>query len=258
MILYPNAKINVGLNVGEKRSDGYHEINSQFYPIPLYDILEVIPSENFVFQTSGIPINQEDNVVIQAFELVKAHFQVGNVFIHLHKQIPLGAGLGGGSSDAVFCMKALIDIFNLNISKDELMSLSLQLGSDCPFFVDNVPAQVEGRGEILKPTKLSLKGKYLKLIYPDIHISTQEAFNNIIRKGPVGVDELSMSDLVRNDFENWAFEEHPALIGIKEHLLSDGAYFASMSGSGSSIYGLYHNKPVKSTEYPFEKILLLE
>lgn len=258
MILFANAKINIGLTVGEIREDGYHNISGIFYPIPLCDIIEIIPAEKFHFQSTGIPVNNGNNLIIKTFESMKSRYAVQNVFIHLHKQIPLGAGLGGGSSDAAFTLKGLNELFQLQLDNKALESLALEIGSDCPFFIENKPAKVSGRGEILEPGNMHLKGKFIKIVYPDLNLSTAEAFQNLIRKGPVGINELSLSDMIRNDFDNYAFQQYPQLKELKQQLLNEGAYFASMTGSGSAIYGLYHEKPIISTAYIFEKILLLE
>ncbi|MBD3639128.1 MAG: 4-(cytidine 5'-diphospho)-2-C-methyl-D-erythritol kinase [Crocinitomicaceae bacterium] len=259
MVIYPNAKINIGLAIGDKRPDGYHTIYSNFYPIPLYDILEILPSNEFTFQSSGITIDNDDNLVTRAFELIQARYKIENVFMHLHKQIPLGAGLGGGSADAAFCLKALNEIFKLQLETSTLESLALELGSDCPFFIENKPAHVTGRGEVLSKTTLDLKGKYLKLIYPDIHISTAEAFAHISpKKIPESISDINLTHSVSNDFETWAFQKYPELKALKEQLIQEGAFMTSMSGTGSTIYGVYNEKPVKSTTFHFEKILELE
>ncbi len=183
MISYPNAKINLGLNVHKKRLDGYHELQSFFMPIPLVDILEIVPntkSKQTNFTSSGIYIDGNKNICEQAYDLIKSDFDIPSVQIHLHKQIPIGAGLGGGSADASFTLKMLNEMFNLNISTYQLESYAKQLGADCPFFIDNQPKFVEGIGEIMIPTDTSaLQGKYLVLIFPDIHISTKEAYKGI-------------------------------------------------------------------------------
>ena len=254
MILFPNAKINVRLIVEDQRDDGYHNIRTSIYPIPIYDILEILPAEEFKFQSSGLELDPTDNLVVKAFQLMHSKHNIGNVFIHLHKQIPLGAGLGGGSADAAFCLKGLNELFELKLSIEQLEEIALELGSDCPFFIQNTPAYVKGRGEIIEPKDSSFSGRYLKVIYPDIHISTKEAFENVIRDPYPDDFEFEM----KNDFENWAFQKYPELHELKEQLYGEGAFIASMSGSGSAIYGLFHKKPEKTTSYEFEKIMLLE
>lgn len=244
MIFYPNAKINIGLNILSKRADGYHELSSIFYPVKdLYDILEVIPADNFSFSRSGISIPGEENICTKAFELLKADFGIGNVKIHLHKLIPVGAGLGGGSSDGAFMLKALNELFNLRISKDRLERYSLQLGADCPFFIDNRPKYVTGIGDEMSEIDLSL-GKYkLKFIFPGLHISTSEAYAFVKPRIPrINLLELikqpinNWKDNVRNDFEDAAFAKYPELAKMKENFYSEGAIYSSMTGSGSVIY----------------------
>ena len=243
MILFANAKINIGLKVKSQRPDGFRDIESLFYPIPLFDLLEIMPSDQFKLQNSGIQIDTNQNLVLDAFNLLKEHFNIGNAFIHLHKQIPLGSGLGGGSSDATFCLKGLNKLFNLGLNNETLKSLALELGSDCPFFIENVPSIVSGRGEIIQPSDQSFSGKYLKIIYPDIHISTREAFSNIEKTDQNDLDK----NVFINDFQYWAFKRHPELSKIRIQLIDEGAQIASMTGTGSTIYGIYQNKPNKST-----------
>lgn len=246
MIVYPNAKINIGLNVLEKRSDGYHELSSVFYPVKeLCDILEIIPATDFSFSSTGISIPGDNNICTKAFELLKADFGIGNVKIHLHKQIPIGAGLGGGSADGAFMLKVLNKLFDLKLSNTELEKYALQLGADCPFFVDNTPKYVTGIGEKMTAIDLDLSDYELKFIFPDLHISTAEAYGGVTPKIP----ETSLLDLkkqpienwkatVKNDFEMSAFEKYPELAKMKEKLYADGAIYASMTGSGSVIYGV--------------------
>jgi len=248
MIVYPNAKINIGLNVLEKRSDSYHELFSVFYPVKqLCDILEIIPATDFSFSSSGIPIPGENNICTNAFDLLKSDFGIGNVKIHLHKQIPIGAGLGGGSADGAFTLKALNEVFELNISNKELEKYALKLGADCPFFIDNTPKYVTGIGEKMTAIDLDLSPYELKFIFPDLHISTAEAYGGVTPKIP----EKNLLDLikkpianwkstVKNDFEDSAFSKYPELIKIKEKLYADGAIYASMTGSGSVIYGVFN------------------
>ena len=246
MIVYPNAKINIGLNVLEKRSDGYHELSSVFYPVKeLYDILEIIPSTDFSFSSSGISIPGENNICTNAFDLLKADFGIGNVKIHLHKQISIGAGLGGGSADGAFTLKALNELFDLKLSNFQLEKYALQLGADCPFFIDNTSKLVEGIGEKMINIDLDLSQFEIKLINPEIHISTKEAYTGVAPQNP----ELSVEEIIKipikewkgklkNDFEISAFEKYPQLAKMKEKLYADGAIYASMTGSGSVLYSL--------------------
>ncbi|MEX1003391.1 MAG: 4-(cytidine 5'-diphospho)-2-C-methyl-D-erythritol kinase [Crocinitomicaceae bacterium] len=248
MILYPNAKINLALYVFNKRADGYHSIDSVFYPIPWCDVLEIVPSSKERFTHSGIPINPADNLVVKAYEKMKATFQLPPVHIHLHKQIPLGAGLGGGSSDAAFCLKGLNQLFDLQLSLDELADMALQLGSDCPFFIYNQPARVRGRGEKIEPIDSKLSAHFIKLIHPNIHISTQEAFSQITPSNktlptpPKLLDEKWLNE-VGNDFEEMTLSQYPELKKIKQELKEEGAFYTAMTGSGSTIYGLFDKAP---------------
>jgi len=246
MIVYPNAKINIGLNVLEERADGYHEISSVFYPVKeLVDILEIIPGEDFSFSSSGIAIPGNSNICAKAYDLLKADFGIENVQIYLHKQIPIGAGLGGGSADGAFTLKALNELFDLKLSNTELEKYALQLGADCPFFIENTQKYVTGKGEKMNEIDLDLSAYELKFIFPELHISTAEAYGGVILKHP----ETNLLDLmskpienwkgeVKNDFEISAFEKYPELEKMKEKLYADGAIYASMTGSGSVIYGV--------------------
>ena len=247
MIVYPNAKINIGLNVLEKQADGYHKISSVFYPVnELFDILEIFPSKDFCFSSSGIEIPGNSNLCVKAFELLRSDFEIGNVTMHLHKQIPIGAGLGGGSADGAFALKALNEIFDLELSIIELEEYALQLGADCPFFIENSPKYITGIGEKMMIFNFDLSAYKLKFIFPELHISTHEAYECVIPNCP----ERNLHDLikkpinnwrktVKNDFEISAFIKYPELNKIKENLYADGAIYASMTGSGSVIYGIF-------------------
>jgi len=247
MIVYPNAKINIGLNVLEKRADGYHELSSVFYPVKeLCDILEIIPSDDFSFSSTGISIPGNSNICTNAFDLLKADFGIGNVKIHLHKQIPIGAGVGGGSADGAFTLKALNKLFDLKLSNFLLEKYALKLGADCPFFINNSPKYVTGIGEKMVSIDLDLSAYELKFIFPELHISTAEAYSGVIPKQA----ETNLLDLIKqpignwkgevqNDFEISAFEKHPELAKMKEKLYADGAIYASMTGSGSVIFGFF-------------------
>ena len=246
MIVYPNAKINIGLNVLNKRNDGYHELSSVFYPVSeLFDILEIITSDVFSFSSSGVPIAGNSNICIKAFNLLKADYDVGNVKIHLHKMIPIGAGLGGGSADGAFVLKALNELFELNLTYKQLEKYALKLGADCPFFIDNTPKYVEGIGEKMTAIDLDLSEFKLKFIFPVLHISTTEAYELIIPDIPKHnlLDAIkhpieNWKEDVQNDFEVSAFAKHPQLEKMKANLYADGAIYASMTGSGSVIYGV--------------------
>lgn len=265
MILFPNAKINIGLSIIEKRSDGFHELESIMVPIPIYDILEITENPEFEFVQTGLTVegNNEDNLCVKAFRLMEENFSIQPVRIHLRKQIPMGAGLGGGSADATFVVKGLNDLFQLNLSVATLQELSAELGSDCAFFVENCAQLAKGRGEILSNFPLDLKGNYLKIINPGIHISTKEAFSNVVmsRKKDVLSKVNSNNcelwkDFVFNDFETHLFSNYPELSEIKQQLYSEGAIFASMSGSGSTLFGVFESEPSSSqNSYSFEKIV---
>jgi 4-diphosphocytidyl-2-C-methyl-D-erythritol kinase len=247
MVFFPHCKINLGLNILTKRTDGFHEIETCFYPIPWTDILEIIPSEQLTFTSSGLPIpgRPEENLCLRAYQLLKKDFDLGPVKIHLHKIIPMGAGLGGGSSDAAFTLRLLNTIFELKISEEVLKQYASHLGSDCSFFLKDTPFVGTGRGEILSPVQISLKGKFMVIIIPPIHISTAEAYAgvkpamssrifSIITKG-----NSSWRNLLKNDFEESVFRKHPQIKAIKEKLYQLNAIYASMSGSGSAVYGIF-------------------
>ena len=250
MITFPNAKINIGLNIVEKRPDGYHNIETLFYPIPIKDALEIVPSngEKHLFNSYGIPIeeNPEKNLVIKAVHLLEKDFHIPGLEIHLEKAIPFGAGLGGGSADAAFMLKMLNEFLNLNLSDSQLEHYASKVGADCPFFIKNKPAFASGIGDILEPVELALKGYFLVLIKPDINVPTPEAYSLISPKKP----EISIKELIKkpvkewkngivNDFEKNIFAKHTAIAEIKEQLYDKGALYASMSGSGSSVFGIF-------------------
>lgn len=253
MILFPQAKINLGLNVHFKRNDGYHELTTCMIPIPLYDVLEVLPAEDFEFQSSGIEIvgNPSDNLCSKAFQLMASHYTIPKVKMHLRKQIPMGAGLGGGSSDAASVLLALNQMFDLKCSDKELAVLAAQLGSDCPFFIRNKPQIGKGRGELLTDVNLDLKGKWLYLLNPAIHVSTQEAYAGIIlgQNQTQTIEEIITGDIyswksnLKNDFEPSVFSKYPELKEIKMTFYESGAIYAAMSGSGSTLFGIFEEKP---------------
>jgi 4-diphosphocytidyl-2-C-methyl-D-erythritol kinase len=251
MILFPPCKINLGLRVLRKRSDGYHDIESCFYPVPWTEILEVVPATKLSFHVSGLPVDgpPESNLCLKAYRLMAARFQVGPAAVHLHKLLPMGAGLGGGSSDAASTLKAINEVFALHLSDNDLKSLAVELGSDCPFFVSSAPQMAMGRGEQLSPARVSLKGNYIIVVKPGVDIATAQAYSWIKPSdaGPSVASAISLPygewkrSLV-NDFEAPVFEKYPQLAGIKTMLYESGAFFASMSGSGSAIFGLFAEK----------------
>lgn len=258
MIRYPNAKINLGLQVGNKRPDGYHDIYSWFVPLPLFDALEAVVAEDsdvsVEWHQTGIPVpgDTSGNLVMRAIDLLRRHHELPGLKVHLHKQIPMGAGLGGGSADASGMLMLLNDLLQLNISTEQLASLALELGSDCPFFIYNQTMQVSGRGELMHPVSLQLKGYTYILIDSGIHIGTAEAYQNIIRSGKqlpsVIPGNISYwKEQLFNDFEGYAFQKHPELQLYKNMLYESGAFYASMTGSGSALYGLYEEPPSPET-----------
>lgn len=258
MICFPNAKINIGLNIVSKREDGYHNIETIFYPIALSDALEVLPSRDRrayrLFQT-GIDIHSkpENNLVIKALNLLGADKDIPNLDIHLLKTIPFGAGLGGGSSNGASMLQLLNETFSLGYSDKELKQFAVKLGADCSFFLKNTPSFATGIGEELEEVELSLEDYFMVLVKPDIHISTQEAYNQIIPKeSEVSVKEMiklpmdQWQNVVRNDFEAPIFNEYPEIEEIKQTLYEKGAIYASMTGSGPSVFGFFKEKPTLS------------
>lgn len=256
VIVYPNAKINIGLNVINRRVDGYHNLETIFFPINIFDLLEVRKnslSSGVAFSSSGLMINgkAEDNLVVCAAHLLMKDFETGGIKIHLHKQIPWGAGLGGGSSDAAYTLKAINELFKLNLSISQLETYAAQLGSDCPFFVQNKPCFATGRGEVMNPVNLSLKGLWSVVVKPPFGVSTVEAYRGVQPQQP----EHSLCDLIRlpieewsthikNDFEKSVFVKYPQIEQIKRQMYDLGAAYASMSGSGSAVFGLFHTRPM--------------
>ncbi len=255
MLVYPNAKINIGLNIVEKRPDGYHNLETIFYPIGLSDVLEVEPSEScsdYSFSSSGIALggDPEENLIVKAYRLIQSEYNIPAVDITLIKQIPSGAGLGGGSADAAFMLKTLNEMFGLHITNRKLEKIATELGADCPVFIKNKPVYATGIGNEFTPVKLSLKGYFLLLVKPDIHVSTPEAYSLVVPEKPViSLLESIQSpvkewvELIKNDFEKSIFEKHPEIGEIKNKLYETGALYASMSGSGSSVYGIFEKAP---------------
>jgi 4-diphosphocytidyl-2-C-methyl-D-erythritol kinase len=260
MVIFPNSKINLGLNVVEKRGDDYHDIETVFFPVHLTDALEVIEKEKNEFSTSGLSIEgePEKNLCIKAYNLLKKDFtQLPAVQMHLHKAIPMGAGLGGGSADGAFTLKLLNKKFELDLSEKQLINYSLQLGSDCPFFILNKPCFATGRGEILEQTELDLSEFKILIVHPAIHISTAWAFANIKSLKPAkSIKQIiqqpisTWKDELINDFENPVFKKAPEIKKIKDALYDAGALYASMSGSGSAVYGIFNSKEVFSFSFP--------
>jgi 4-diphosphocytidyl-2-C-methyl-D-erythritol kinase len=261
MITFPNAKINIGLNITAKRADGYHNIESIFYPVPLTDVLEVVESDNckeeVSFESSGIEIPGEpsSNLCVKAYQLLKKDYALPNIRVHLHKVIPIGAGLGGGSADAAFFLNLINEKFKLKIIQERLEEYAAMLGSDCVFFIRNKPAYVTGRGEHIKEIEFSLAGTYIVIIYPGIHISTAEAYSlitpavakNKLIEGIFNRDEWSKN--IVNDFESPLLKKYSAIKDLKDLLNQAGAFYSSMTGSGSAVYGLFNEEPKLNTPY---------
>ena len=263
IVSYPNAKVNLGLRIIEKRPDGFHNLETLFVPTGLCDILEIVTSNIFSIKHYGLTYslpdaNPEEDLCVRAYRLLQRDYDLPPVEIHLYKKIPVGAGLGGGSADAAFTLKSLNSLFKLNLSDEALASYAARLGSDCPFFVYNKPMFGEGRGEILTPYQapwiddlFGEKPRYkIETRTFPIHVSTAEAYRGVVPRIPeVGLEELLRGPItnwqgsVRNDFEPHIFAAHPAIRSIKESLLDSGALYASMSGSGSAVFGLFTSQP---------------
>ena len=252
MITFPNIKINLGLSITEKRPDGYHNLETVFYPVALEDALEIRTNpeaqQKFTLHQHGMEIagNPENNLVVKAYLLLDKEFHLPPVEIHLYKHIPSGAGLGGGSSDAAFMLKLLNEHYNLQLSDNQLEDHAATLGADCAFFIKNTPTYAEGIGNIFSPIELSLKGYRIMIVKPDVFVSTREAFANIRPHRPeYPVREVirrpvaEWKDTLINDFEASVFPQYPVIGEIKEELYHQGAIYASMSGSGSSVFGLF-------------------
>lgn len=260
MIAFPPCKINLGLHVLARRDDGYHDIDTCFYPVPWTDVLEVIPADTFSFTSSGlaVPGNREDNLCVRAYRLLVADFSMGPALIHLHKAIPFGAGLGGGSSDAAHTLRLLNEVFALGCSEEQLTAYAARLGSDCPFFVDDQPMIGTGRGELLSPVPgLSLQDMYAILVKPPITVSTAEAYAGITPQAHAhAVADLVQQPVARwkevlgNDFEASVFKKYPLLEKIKRKLYDVGALYASMSGSGATLFGLFEKPRDIAHEFP--------
>ncbi|MBY0536240.1 MAG: 4-(cytidine 5'-diphospho)-2-C-methyl-D-erythritol kinase [Chitinophagaceae bacterium] len=252
MVRFPNCKINLGLRILHKRPDGYHNLETIFYPIPLKDALEIVPSTdgNTTCFLSGIPVagDPNDNLCIKAWKLLYERFpSIQPIHFYLYKAIPTGAGLGGGSADGAFALLMLNDYFQLNLTEADLLELALSLGSDCPFFILNKPALATGRGEILTQTDLDLSGYYLTLINPGIHVPTGWAFSQITPNNQhidsleklIKVPISEWKECIINDFQLPIANTHPEIQNCINTLYQAGAAFAAMSGSGSSVFGIF-------------------
>ena len=268
MLVFPNAKINIGLNVVEKRSDGYHNIETVSYPVcGLYDALEAVAADEVSLTVSGFGIsgNDTDNLVVKAYRLLNNDFGLPPLAFYLKKVIPMGAGLGGGSADASFTLKALNTMFTLGLSEERLERYALQLGADCPFFVGNRPAFAQGKGECLTPIGLDLRGKYLLLAKPAVSVGTGDAYGGVVvRRSEVDLRQAVLQplntwrDTITNAFEKNIFARYPILSSMKDEMYRLGAVYAAMSGSGSTIYGIFDHAPQGTVSGScFCKVILL-
>ncbi|CAN5298714.1 4-(cytidine 5'-diphospho)-2-C-methyl-D-erythritol kinase [soil metagenome] len=251
MVAFPFCKINLGLQILNKQPDGYHSISTCFFPVRWTDVLEILPASKTRFTQTGITIPGEaaDNLCLKAYHLLQNDFNLSPVEMHLHKIIPTGAGLGGGSSDAAHTLTILNGVFELGLSQEQLMSYASRIGSDCSYFVQDKPMLGSGRGEILEAIEIDLNGYHIALITPDLHVSTAEAYSRVtpfrhavelkqILKQPV----IKWRDQLKNDFEESVFNKLPAIKELKEQMYSLGALYASMSGSGSSVFGIFERE----------------
>jgi len=260
MITYPISKINIGLQITGKRPDGFHNLETIFYPVGLKDALEIIESKKFHFRTNRPEMKfYENNLVVKAYRLLKEDYNLPPIDIYLYKNIPTGAGLGGGSSDASHTIFMLDKLFSLNINTEKKKEYALSLGSDCPFFLEKIPVFATGRGEITEKISLSLNNYFMVLVLPNVRVSTKEAYSNIsVQKGKKSLKKLTQLSIekwkgeINNQFEEYVFDKYPEVGKIKQTLYSHGACFALMSGSGSSVYGIFE-KEQKNIEFWFPK-----
>ena len=263
MITFPCAKINIGLQVTERRPDGYHNLDTIFYPIPLHDALEVVPAESEGYDCrlhlSGVNIEgaPDTNLVVRAYRLLANDFALPPVDIYLHKHIPTGAGLGGGSADASYMLRLLREMYDLNVSDEQLETYAAKLGADCPFFITGRPVYATGIGNEFHPIDLDLSGWHLVVVKPDVFVSTKEAYSMVRPAKPeVTLDQKialpldEWKESISNDFEEGIFALHPELNDIKAKLYALGARYAAMSGSGSALFGLFE-QPLADVEEHF-------
>jgi len=252
MLIFPNAKINIGLNVLNRRDDGYHNLETIFYPVNIKDALEIVVADELSFESSGleIPGRVEDNLCIKGYHLLKKDFDLPPVKIHLHKHIPIGAGLGGGSADAAFFIRLINQNFNLGMTDEQMIGYARKLGADCAFFIKNKPMFAFEIGDEFEPVRLDLSKYQVVLVMPPVHVSTAEAYRGV-KPAPV---KDSLMDLIyepiadwkkyiKNDFEASVFKNHPEIRGVKAAFYEAGALYASMSGSGASVFGIFETMP---------------
>lgn len=265
MITYPNAKINIGLSITERRPDGYHNIESVFYPINLQDAVEIKtiegeePQGGYKLKVSGTILDgtPDDNLVVKAYQLLRKDFNFPAQKIHLYKHIPVGAGLGGGSSDAAAIIKMLNEKFALGLTSEQMQNYAVQIGADCPFFINNTPVFATGIGNIFTPIEFSLHGKTIILVKPDIFVSTRDAYA-LVKPSPAAIPLTEAikqpisewKQIITNDFEKSVFAKYPEIAAIKDKLYDMGAIYASMSGSGSAVYGIF-DSPIEYADEIF-------
>ena len=252
MLIFPNAKINIGLNIINRRPDGYHNLETIFYPVMIKDALEVVVADKLSFESSGleIPGRVEENLCIKGYHMVRKDFDLPPVKIHLHKHIPIGAGLGGGSADAAFFIRLLNQKFDLGMPDGQMLGYARQLGADCAFFIQNKPVFAFDRGDEFEPIKLDLSNYKIVVVMPPVHVSTSEAYGGV-KPAPVEQSLMELIDepvaewknFVKNDFEVSVFKNHPIIRGVKAALYEAGAVYASMSGSGASVFGIFDSTP---------------
>ena len=260
MICFPNCKINIGLNIFNQRDDGFHEIQSIFYPVPIRDALEINNSKETTISIYGAEISGDptSNLIYKAWELLTEEHHIGPITISLLKKIPSGGGLGGGSADGSFMLNLLNGFFHLGLSMEKLEGYAAKLGSDCPFFINNKPAIVTGRGEYLHTLNLDLSGYHLLLVNPKIHISTKDAFQSITPRSRFELDIDSIENLkfnywnnyLTNDFEEPMLRKYPQIEFIKRQIRDLGALYTSLSGTGSTYYGIFRNAPNTGNLFP--------
>lgn len=270
MLCFPNAKINLGLNITEKRSDGFHNIKTVFYPIGWNDALEIILvnqeevdsglKQEFNIHLSGLKIQGElkDNLLYKAYYLIKAITPVPPIEVYLHKNLPMGAGLGGGSADAAFFINLLNEQLNLNLSEDVRLNVARQLGSDCAFFIKNKPVYATQKGDVFSPISVDLSNYFIVVVYPNVHSNTKEAYSLVKPKQPdVSIPDVlklpieQWKDLLKNDFELSIFSKYPIVQDVKEKLYENGAIYACMSGSGSAVFGIFKAEVDLSSVFSF-------
>jgi 4-diphosphocytidyl-2-C-methyl-D-erythritol kinase len=270
MIVFPNSKINLGLKVIHKRPDGFHNIETVFYPIDWCDSLEIIENKTtkslFSFSQSGLTIDApiNENIIYKAWKLLLENKKIPPISVHLHKNIPMGAGLGGGSADAAFFINALNLQFDLKLTPNKIVTIANKLGSDCAFFINNVPVIGKEKGNVFSEINVNLSAYYILIVYPAIHSNTKDAYEGLkIKKSTVSLKTIIVKNKIDtwktsliNDFEETLFLKYPRLKKIKENLYSHGATYASMSGSGSSVYGIFEKKP--TIKFPKNYLLFLQ